>query len=115
MGQAKTNPWLISTFILAVFLMVWHLSTVRGDFDAKGFTGEELQLMEFNGDLVRTPEGGLAYNPEKVRGIPGPMAVLDKAVTELREAFVKKGTNDHGIGYLVLYTVSRFATGAWPA
>ena len=28
-----------------------------------------------------------------------------------REAFVIKGTNDHGIAYLVLYTVSRFAAG----
>jgi nitrate/nitrite transport system permease protein len=111
MGQAKTHPWLISTFLLAVFLMVWHLCTVRGEFDAKGLTAQELQLMEFNGDLVRTPQGGLAYNPEKMRGLPGPEAVFDKAVTELREAFVKKGTNDHGIGFLVLYTVSRFAAG----
>jgi nitrate/nitrite transport system permease protein len=46
-----------------------------------------------------------------MRGLPGPEAVFDKAVTELREAFVKKGTNDHGIGFLVLYTVSRFAAG----
>src|SRR5690242_11352136 len=111
MGQAKTHPWLISTFLLVVFLLVWHLLTVRSAFDPKGLTAEQLQLMEFNGDLIRTPEGGLDYNPEKVRGIPGPMAVFDKAVTELREAFVKKGTNDHGIGYLVLYTVSRFAAG----
>jgi len=110
-GQAKSNPYLISSFLLVVFLLVWHLATVRGAFDAKGLTDEQLQLMEFNGDLVRTPGGGLAYNPEKVRGLPGPMAVFHKAVTELSEAFVKKGTNDHGIGYLVIYTVSRFAAG----
>ncbi len=37
--------------------------------------------------------------------------VLAKARNELAEAFVKQGTNDHGIGYLVIYTVSRFAGG----
>src|SRR6476646_6674077 len=42
---------------------------------------------------------------------PGSTAVLEKAREELSEAFVKKGTNDHGIAYLVLYTVSRFAGG----
>jgi nitrate/nitrite transport system permease protein len=30
---------------------------------------------------------------------------------ELGEAFQKKGTNDHGIGFLVAYTVKRFAIG----
>ncbi|MDP3598912.1 MAG: ABC transporter permease subunit, partial [Nitrospirota bacterium] len=35
----------------------------------------------------------------------------EKARTELAEAFVIKGTNDYGIAYLVLYTVSRFAAG----
>jgi nitrate/nitrite transport system permease protein len=69
--------------------------------------------MEFNGDIVKTPDGGYAWNPEKekVKGVPGPLAVLEKAQTELAEAFVKKGTNDHGIAYLVMYTVSRFAGG----
>ena len=68
-------------------------------------------MMVFNGDIVRTPDGSYAWNPEKekVKGIPGPLAVLEKAREELSEAFVKKGTNDHGIAYLVLYTVSRFA------
>jgi nitrate/nitrite transport system permease protein len=69
--------------------------------------------MEFNGDIVRTEAGAYQWNPEKekVQGVPGPLAVLDKARVELSEAFVKKGTNDHGIAYLVLYTVSRFGAG----
>jgi nitrate/nitrite transport system permease protein len=46
-----------------------------------------------------------------VKGVPGPLAVLEKARIELSEAFVIKVTNDHGIAYLVLYTVSRFAAG----
>ncbi len=109
----KGNPWVISGFLLVVFLVAWHLFTLRPSFDPRGMTEEQLQLMEFNGDIVRTEDGSYVWNPEKekVKGVPGPLAVLDKARTELSEAFVKKGTNDHGIGYLVLYTVSRFAGG----
>lgn len=112
-GQKGGNPWLISGFLLFVFLLGWQLSTLRPAFDPKGMTDEQLQLMEFNGDIVRTEAGAYQWNPEKekVKGVPGPLAVLDKARVELSEAFVKKGTNDHGIAYLVLYTVSRFGAG----
>jgi nitrate/nitrite transport system permease protein len=112
-GQKSGNPWLISGFLLFVFLLGWQLSTLRPPFDPKGMTDEQLQLMEFNGDIVRTEAGAYQWNPEKekVQGVPGPLAVLDKARVELSEAFVKKGTNDHGIAYLVLYTVSRFGAG----
>ena len=105
------NPYLISVFILVIFLGGWHLLTLRSSFDAKGKTEEQLQMMEFNGDIVKTKAGSYAWNPEKVKGVPGPLAVLEKARTELSEAFVIKGTNDHGIAYLVLYTVSRFGAG----
>ena len=109
----KSNPWLISGFLLAVFLLGWHFFTMRPTFDSRGMTEEQLQMMEFNGDIVRTNDGGYTWNPEKekVKGVPGPMAVLEKARVELAEAFEKKGTNDHGIAYLVGYTVSRFAAG----
>lgn len=104
---------MITVFLLLTFLAGWHLITLRAAFDAKGMTEEQLQLMEFNGDIVRQTDGTYAWNPEKekVKGVPGPLAVLKKAQEELGEAFVKKGTNDHGIGYLVLYTVSRFGAG----
>ena len=113
MSGGKDNPWLISGFLLVVFLLAWHFFTLRAAFDPRGLTEDQLQMMEFNGDIVRTADGGYAWNPEKekVKGVPGPLAVLDKARIELGEAFVKKGTNDHGIAYLVLYTVSRFAAG----
>lgn len=112
-GQAKGNPWFISVFVLMIFLLAWHFFTLTSSFDARGLTDEQLQLMEFNGDIVKTPDGGYAWNPEKekVKGVPGPLAVLEKAKAELAEAFVIKGTNDHGIAYLVFYTVSRFAGG----
>ena len=112
-GQKGGNPWLISGFLLFVFLLGWQLATLRPSFDPKGMTDEQLQLMEFNGDIVRGESGAYQWNPEKekVQGVPGPLAVLEKARVELSEAFVKKGTNDHGIAYLVLYTVSRFGAG----
>jgi nitrate/nitrite transport system permease protein len=113
MSQQQGNPILISIFLLVVFLLAWHLSTVRAVFDPKGLSAEQIQMMEFNGDIIRTSEGSYAWNPEKEKlsGVPGPLAVVEKARAELSEAFVKKGTNDHGIAYLVLYTVSRFAAG----
>jgi nitrate/nitrite transport system permease protein len=111
--QARGNPWFIAGFLLVIVLLGWHLFTLRPAFDAAGMTEEQLQLMEFNGDIVRNAEGTYIWNPEKekVKGVPGPLAVLAKARTELAEAFEIKGTNDHGIAYLVLYTVSRFAAG----
>ncbi len=105
--------WIISGTLLLLFLAAWHVSTIRPAFDPKGLTEEELLTMEFNGDIMQTPDGTYIWNPEKekVRGVPGPLAVFEKARTELAEAFVIKGTNDHGIGYLVIYTVTRFAAG----
>ena len=112
-AQSQGNPWFIAGFVLVLFLLIWHVSTLRPTFDSRGLNEDQLQMMEFNGDIVRLPDGSYAWNPEKekVKGIPGPLAVVEKAREELAEAFVKKGTNDHGIAYLVLYTVSRFAGG----
>lgn len=112
-GQAAGSPWMITVFLAVVFLLGWHLVTLRAAFDGKGLTEEQLQMMEFNGDIVRSPDGTYLWNPEKekVKGIPGPLAVMEKAREELSDAFVIKGTNDHGIGYLVFYTVSRFGVG----
>lgn len=111
--QATGKPWLISVFLLTIFLIVWHLFTLRPVFDQKGMSEEQLQMLEFNGDIIKTADGQYEWNPEKekVKGVPGPLAVFEKARVELSEAFVIKGTNDHGIGYLVLYTVWRFAAG----
>ncbi|TAJ07785.1 MAG: ABC transporter permease subunit [Nitrospirae bacterium] len=114
-GQAgnSKDAVLISVSMLVVFVAAWHLFTLRPAFDPAGLTEDQLHTMEFNGDIMQTADGGYAWNPEKekVKGVPGPLAVLEKTRTELAEAFVKKGTNDHGIAYLVLYTVTRFGAG----
>jgi len=108
-GQGQ--PLLISLVLLGLFVLVWHLATLRPAFDPRGLTAEQLRKLEFNGDIVRTSNGRYVYNPEKARGFPGPWAVVTKAVEECSHAFHKRGTNDHGIAHLIRYTVTRFAAG----
>ena len=107
----RFGPYLLSLLILGLFLFVWEAATRLPRFDAKGKTEDQLTTMEFNGDVVKDAAGHYIWNPDKVKGIPGPMKVFEKARTELGEAFVKKGTNDHGIGFLVWYTIKRFMSG----
>ena len=107
----RFGPYLLSLLILAAFLMLWEVATHPPKFDAAGKTENEIMLMEFNGDIVKNAAGNYIYNSEKVKGIPGPMKVWQKARAELGEAFTKKGTNDHGIGFLVYYTIKRFMAG----
>ena len=114
MGIKQTqHPFFISVFFLGIFLLAWHVATISPPFDPTGKTDEELMVMEFNGDIMQTDDGQYVWNPEKekVKGVPGPVTVLEKAWIELNEAFVIKGTNDHGIAFLVGYTVSRFSVG----
>ena len=110
-GRHNSSSWLLSLAILAILLFGWHIATLQPSFNAEGMSEEQLMNLEFKGDIVRNDNGRYIYNPEKTRGIPGPVAVIKKSTEEFAEAFTKKGTNDHGIGYLVQYTVSRFAVG----
>ena len=97
--------------IACAMLLAWHVATLPPRFDPSGRSADELTLLEFNGDIVRSADGSYVANPEKLNGFPGPLAVLDKAIEELSDPFHKRGTNDHGIGLLVLYTVARFSAG----
>lgn len=105
------RPYLLSLFLLFLFLAGWHVVTMRPPFDPTGLTEEELLGLEFNGDIVRTEDGGYINNPDKLQGIPGPRTVFTKVLEEFSEPFHKKGTNDHGVGHLVVYTITRFAAG----
>jgi nitrate/nitrite transport system permease protein len=104
-------PAALSPIFLGFFLLSWEGLTRKSQFNPAGKTEDELTLLEFNGDIVRDEAGHFINNPDKVQGFVGPAKVYQKAAQELGEAWVKKGTNDHGIGYLVLYTVTRFAAG----
>jgi len=105
------SAWMISLGLLVLLLLAWHIATAKPTFNSAGRTEEQLMMLEFKGDIIRTENGGYIYNPEKSRGIPGPWEVLQKTREELAGAFVKKGTNDHGIAFLIRYTVTRFAAG----
>lgn len=107
----RQSAWMISLALLGLLLIVWHIATAKPAFNPAGLTEEQLMALEFKGDIVRTEGGGYIYNPEKSRGIPGPWEVLQKSHEELSNAFVKRGTNDHGIAFLIRYTVTRFAAG----
>lgn len=107
----RESSWMISLGLLALLLFIWHLVTAKPAFNPAGLSEEQLMTLEFKGDIVRTDSGEYIYNPEKSRGIPGPLVVFEKTVSELSEAFEKKGTNDHGIAFLIRYTVTRFAAG----
>jgi len=111
--QGRTSPWspVISLLLFVFLILAWHLATLHPTFDPKGLSEAQLMTMEFNGDIVRSDDGSYRYNPEKVRGIPGPWAVVRKSVEEFSEPFHKKGTNDHGIAHLIRYTVMRFGAG----
>ncbi len=38
MSGGRGNPWLISGFLLVVFLLAWHFFTLRAAFDPRGLT-----------------------------------------------------------------------------
>ena len=40
---------ILTTFIIAGFLLVWHGITLPPRFDATGLSEDDLMLMEFNG------------------------------------------------------------------
>ena len=52
-ARSQGNPWYIAGFVLVVFLLSWHFFTLRSSFDQRGLSEEQLQMMEFNGDIVR--------------------------------------------------------------
>ena len=107
----KYAPYFISLVILGVFLLLWHSATRVPAFNPEGKTAEELMMLEMNGDVVRNETGDLINNPDKLEAIPGPGRVWQTAVNELKSPFAKKGTNAHGIGLLVYYTLQRFLFG----
>lgn len=107
----KYSPYLLSLVILGVLLLIWSSLTSVPKFNPAGLSEDDLMLMEMNGDIVRDEAGGFLNNPDKLQTIPGPGRVLDTALDELKAPFAKTGTNDHGIGLLVGYTLKRFLFG----
>lgn len=109
----KVGSRLISFVLLLVLLFIWHAATTAPVFDPTGLSEDDIMLMEMNGDIVPDPnnEGKFIRNPEKSTAFPGPIRVGQKIVEEFSEPFHKKGTNDHGIGWLIIYTLIVFSIG----
>ena len=107
----------MSLGLLALLIFVWHASTTAGAFSAEGKTDDEIMLMEMNGEIIPDPDNDGQYinNPDKVATFPGPMRVVEKIYDEFSNPFHRKGTNDHGIGWLILYTLAVFAIGYFAA
>ena len=109
----KIGPKLLSLLLLGGLLFAWHSATGVPPFDPTGLSEDDIMLMEMNGDIIPDPDtdGQYINNPEKQAAFPGPIAVGHKIVEEFSEPFHKKGTNDHGIGWLIIYTLIVFAIG----
>ena len=109
----KVGSRLMSLVLLMVLLFVWHAATAAPVFDPTGLSEDDIMLMEMNGDIIPDPENEGKYitNPEKSTAFPGPLKVGKKIVEEFSEPFHKKGTNDHGIGWLIIYTLIVFSIG----
>lgn len=113
MKRTKLISRFLSLSLLMVFLWGWHVATRVGAFDAATHTDDELMLMEMNGDIVPDPEneGSYILNGEKTTTFPGPLRVGKKIIEEFSDPFHRNGTNDHGIGWLIIYTLIVFALG----
>ncbi len=109
----KVGPRIMSLTLLCALLFCWHTVTGAAAFDPTGLSDDEIMLMEMNGDVIPDPdnEGKYVNNPEKTTTFPGPLSVGQKIVEEFSEPFHQKGTNDHGIGWLIVYTLIVFSLG----
>ncbi len=107
----KYSHYFLIVVILSLSLFLWSASTSVPKFNADGIDEMDLMMLEMNGDIIVNEAGDYVNNPDKLETIPGPMVVLNKAIDELKAPFAKNGTNDHGIGWLVAYTLKRFLTG----
>lgn len=52
-----------------------------------------------------------AQAPVTPQGFPNPVQIAERTIQEFSDPFHKHGSNDHGIGWLMLYTIGRFAAG----
>lgn len=104
-------PPLLALVLIVAGLWWWERSAVVPPFDPKAYTSEQLEEMELSGELTRTEDDKLVPNAERHKAFPGPGDVWQRIRAEFADPFHRKGTNDHGIGWLVLYSLGRFAVG----
>lgn len=104
-------PVLLLVALCSAGVWGWHRTSYVPPFDPAGISEDDLAEMEMNGEVVRTDDDLLIYNPDRQTSFPGPEEVWKRVRTEFGDPFHKKGTNDHGIGWLLVYSLTRFAIG----
>ncbi|ANF58114.1 nitrate ABC transporter permease [Halotalea alkalilenta] len=87
----------LSVVLLAVLLVVWHLTT-RGGAGAEGLDPEYAALMG-----AQVTEGASA--------MPGPLDLAAKLWEHLSDPFYNAGPNDKGIGLQLAYSLGRVLLG----
>ncbi len=88
---------LVSLMILLVFGLAWHIA-VSGTGTQQAMDPEYAKLM------------GLSATQGK-SAMPGPLEVLAKIWSHLKDPFYDKGPNDKGIGIQLAYSIGRVLIG----
>ncbi|MEX0732702.1 MAG: nitrate ABC transporter permease [Aquisalimonadaceae bacterium] len=97
LSSMNARATLLSIAILAAVCLTWELATPGGALAPKA----ELTEYEMLTGGAQPDEGGL----------PAPSEIFLHAVTELKDPFYDRGTNDQGIGTQLMYSVGRVLMG----
>jgi len=98
MGHERARAFVLSSLILAIFLVVWQIATMP----TKGNQVVDEEYAKLVGAAAATGQKST---------FPGPMDVGAKLVEHLSDPFYDRGANDKGIGIQLAWSVSRVALG----
>jgi nitrate/nitrite transport system permease protein len=88
---------LVSTLLLAVFLLAWHLA-VSGTGQVAAMDPEYAKLIGASASQGKS-------------AMPGPLDVAAKVLEHLRRPFYDNGPNDKGLGIQLAYSMARVGAG----
>jgi nitrate/nitrite transport system permease protein len=96
-SNLTARAWIVSLGILLTFGLAWHLA-VSGTAQTQAMDPEYAKLM------------GLSATQGK-SAMPGPLDVITKIWSHLKDPFYDKGPNDKGIGIQLAYSIGRVMLG----
>jgi nitrate/nitrite transport system permease protein len=96
-SNLTARAWIVSLGILLTFGLAWHLA-VSGTSQIQAMDPEYAKLM------------GLSATQGK-SAMPGPLDVIAKIWSHLKDPFYDKGPNDKGIGIQLAYSIGRVMLG----
>jgi nitrate/nitrite transport system permease protein len=96
-SNLTARAWIVSLGILLTFGLAWHLA-VSGTGQTQAMDPEYAKLM------------GLSATQGK-SAMPGPLDVIAKIWSHLKDPFYDKGPNDKGIGVQLAYSIGRVMLG----